>query len=483
MTAQLTAEIKRFRASASNPPPSTGCMKHYDGLAHDHDTGQYSLSTAPKDGLDFERSSALHNAIVRHGWVARGHHLSELPQRTYWERWAPTLTPYQLESLRERLHPSVLAFLQQALELPDFYPGTFQPPVFFYHLVGLSAPLELFANHEETEGDRYVTLYSLQDAVATEGRLAGGVVYDQVRHECALIKDVDDTPALSFEERQLSWKPLETILTEYCDMIEADKVVALPKSVKGPEPFEYVRSPAGGYAMKAIPEQELRDPRTGARRTEKTSDPWVMVPFTSKDVEMAVVAWDRLIEVIEARMPKQSFVKKCCRESVYSVKTPGRAGLRRDSFAFSFLSRAAKPGFSKIAPGLRLLTAEEFVHQPFQDVTLGQACSTPPILLLKNDDLPDEERRLEVRDEVPAGLCLGDCDADKAFPYENVVRMVGPIQGLLGRPDEKPDELHELPRANELHKILERFSDLVESGQWIVGPDGVESRAMHIDDS
>lgn len=180
MTTRLKAITEPLHLSATGPSVSAGytmdlaappCRSPLNGSK-----SEYSDATPPKVGMDFERCSALHNAIVRHGWTARGHDLAGLPNRTYWDRWAPILTPYQLKDLHQRLHPSVLAFLQRALDLPDFYPGSFQPPVFFYHLVGLGAPLELFANHEESEVDRFVTLYSLQGSLAVDGSLASGLV-------------------------------------------------------------------------------------------------------------------------------------------------------------------------------------------------------------------------------------------------------------------------------------------------------------------
>ncbi|KAK4495812.1 hypothetical protein PRZ48_013080 [Zasmidium cellare] len=486
MTTQLTAEIEPFRLSNSNPASSANSAEDSDSLAcltrSDSGQGACTLSNPSKDGLDFQRCAALHNAIVRHGWVSRGHELADLPPRTYWDRWEPTLTPYQFESLQESLHSSVLAFLQHALELPDFYPGSFQPPVFFYHLVGLNAPLELFANHEEIEGDRYVTLYSLQDVLATEGKLPDGLVYDQVQHRCVLIKDVEEGLALSLEERQLAWEPLETFLTTYCEMIEADKVVALPKTVKGPESFEYVRNPAGGYAMRSIPDEELRDPRTGARRTKKCFDPWVMVPYTSADVEIALAAWDCLVGAIESRLTQPPCQKPHeCRERLYSLKTLRRAGLRQDSFAFSFLSRAPKPAFKNVAPGLRLLTAQEFERQPFQDVVLGVTCSTPPVLLLRGDPAAGKEQALDLGRGTTASLYLKSCNADEAFPFENVVKITGPCRDLSLKQDLEVDELGVFPRAQLLHIVLERFSDLIESGQWTVGPDGVEGSVVEPD--
>jgi hypothetical protein len=42
-----------------------------------------NLETSTNDGLDFERCSALHNAIVKHAWQAEGYHLADLLTTTW----------------------------------------------------------------------------------------------------------------------------------------------------------------------------------------------------------------------------------------------------------------------------------------------------------------------------------------------------------------------------------------------------------------
>ena len=42
--------------------------------------------TSTDDGLDFERCSALHNAIVRHAWQVQGYDLAHLLSTTWWQR-------------------------------------------------------------------------------------------------------------------------------------------------------------------------------------------------------------------------------------------------------------------------------------------------------------------------------------------------------------------------------------------------------------
>lgn len=101
------------------------------------------------DGLDFERCSALHNAIVKHAWQAQGYHLADLPTTTWWQR--PDYAS-RLHDLQEHLPESLVAFLKRALspaagELPDaskYY--------FFYLSDGLANPDSLWSEVGQSEG-------------------------------------------------------------------------------------------------------------------------------------------------------------------------------------------------------------------------------------------------------------------------------------------------------------------------------------------
>lgn len=62
MTARLCsrplADIEHLKVSNKNPPSNS------------------------EDGLDFDRCSAFHNAIVKHRWQASGYYLATLPATT-----------------------------------------------------------------------------------------------------------------------------------------------------------------------------------------------------------------------------------------------------------------------------------------------------------------------------------------------------------------------------------------------------------------
>jgi len=70
--------------------------------------------------LDFERCSALHNAIVKHGWVASGQDIADL-QDVY--EWPPSDKVF-LHKAQERLHPDVIEMLKRCID-PGPEGGTF----------------------------------------------------------------------------------------------------------------------------------------------------------------------------------------------------------------------------------------------------------------------------------------------------------------------------------------------------------------------
>lgn len=106
--------------------------------------------TSTKDSLDFERCSALHNAIVRHAWQAQGYDLADLPTTTWWQR--PDHAS-RLHELQQHLPESLIGFLKRALspaaeELPDasrYY--------FFYLADGLADPDSLCSEVGQPEGE------------------------------------------------------------------------------------------------------------------------------------------------------------------------------------------------------------------------------------------------------------------------------------------------------------------------------------------
>jgi hypothetical protein len=126
-------EVRHFRVDESQPPTSNA------------------------QGMDFERCSALHNAIIKHNWVATGHELSDLP-RTTWTELAYNIP--HLPEVEDELDGSVFEFLKRAMVVSEFPE---QPHVnrLFYYSDGLSPAEMVFFNweHFREDGINCVTLY------------------------------------------------------------------------------------------------------------------------------------------------------------------------------------------------------------------------------------------------------------------------------------------------------------------------------------
>ena len=61
--------------------------------------------------MDYERCAALHNAIVKHGWMAMGRSLDELAGTTLWDSDAAGW-----EANVGRLHPSMIEFISETAQ-------------------------------------------------------------------------------------------------------------------------------------------------------------------------------------------------------------------------------------------------------------------------------------------------------------------------------------------------------------------------------
>jgi hypothetical protein len=129
--------------------------------------------TSTNGGLDFERCSALHNAIVKHARQAEGYDPADLSSTTWWQRsdYAP-----RLHELQQHFPESLIEFLKRALspaaeDLPDSLRYHF-----FYLAEGLSRPEALWSEVGENEGEmgriERVALY-LADTFTSDETLDG----------------------------------------------------------------------------------------------------------------------------------------------------------------------------------------------------------------------------------------------------------------------------------------------------------------------
>lgn len=89
ISSEALDEVSHLRVSAENPVTST----------HEH--------------LHFERCAALHNAILKHGWIAGGRDWADAPSRPEWT------DETVLEGATENLHPDLIEFLKHCLALEE----------------------------------------------------------------------------------------------------------------------------------------------------------------------------------------------------------------------------------------------------------------------------------------------------------------------------------------------------------------------------
>ncbi|KAK5720822.1 hypothetical protein LTR15_006784 [Elasticomyces elasticus] len=173
------------------------------------------------------------------------------------------------------------------------------------------------------------------------------------------------------------WQPLECILTVWIEMIQRQKVVAIPANV-GKTSYESIEG--GGYRRIEGPQQ---DPATGAKRNDCAAEPWTVVPWSSQDLEECLELWIMIVKLIEEKMGLRE-----AEQTETLLKLPTLANARiPNGFAREFLCRAQRPRFQYIAPGLWAPSASEFVTQPFIDTNGddGNEDEVPTILLFRGD--------------------------------------------------------------------------------------------------
>ncbi|KAH0359670.1 hypothetical protein KCU65_g9837, partial [Aureobasidium melanogenum] len=421
--------------------------------------------------------AALHNAIVKHGWTASGRPLDELPTVTSWEK-----DPDGWEQDIDRLHPSMVEFLKRAhdTELPeteaiyDYMPREYK---FFYLLEGLigphghEAPLYNYDEIEDFPG-QYMTLYTVNDRLGSHPR---GLVYNQETHECVInFNNVNFNP----EHEVIPWQRLETVLSVYIDMIESEKVVCIHNDVERPGDFKgmLVDGEFKWVSTQDRPDAIFAAPVTGLKRNNDVMfGPWIIQPHTK--------------EVLDGYTePEYGLANEEMLES---------AGITED-FPKLVLLRARKPRFNFIAPGLRLLTSEEIVEQPFKSMMARKADlqvrKKMPVLLVRGDGscrasqwFPHPYKEAT---DVPTGLYLEGWTQDDLTPFTDATRLL--LSFTIGGEDTwastsngiaidgTHDDLYQIgvnPFASyhgvSLLAILENFYAHICQGHWSVDENGV----------
>ncbi|KAK9774048.1 hypothetical protein AB5N19_06960 [Seiridium cardinale] len=440
--------------------------------------------------MDHARCAALHNYLVHYAWVAEGRELAHLDGNDFF-------TPHNAaaEGLRSRLDPSLVAFLSAAVMPPANTP---EPPPFFWYADGLSDPDDLFANQTadlfDEPPDSLVHLYGPN--IGQGGSAGGGVLYDQRCHRAAVFMHMDDydyaLPAAAHAEL---WQPLETVLSNWIDLIHIGKIVAAPRDV--PSRF-------GGQKI----------------------GPWEWRPYGEAQVDACVGAWDRLCSAIEARIgpADTTVVTDAPILELDPLLTPAAldaASVPAPSFARAFLTRARRPMFRCIAPGLLLppTNSSEFAAlQRFTRLPRGSHAVSPVCLfpaVQKQDHQADLSGTLSpfsndfrtrstdspVPSRVPAGVYSESVERNAHDNTEEGFRLLLPygLEGIELFGGEDADGARKSDRSSvergavaqlfqhgykpfggdyyrpqRLERLLDHWRTMVEDGIWSVGPHGVD---------
>ncbi|RAO73359.1 uncharacterized protein BHQ10_009371 [Talaromyces amestolkiae] len=441
------------------------------------------LNPARDDGtLDYERCARLHNYLVTYGWMARHgkgpHELDELLHR-----------PKYLDNTRSnypinRLHPAIIAFLNAVIS-PEYDEGM----CYFVGDLAVESADEFFI-HEENHFeniDRFVKIYGTYYELGSQ---CLGLVYDQELHRAAVplfIGSLDCIePIADYEDL---WMPLETILTNWIHMVHIGKVIA----------------------STTFDEDSVEKLQNGM---------WRWQSYSPAQVDTAVAAMNRLLAAIETKMPPESLSSAHGDKPLFTDEDLDVASIPQHCFIRSFLTRVRTPCFKYIAPGLEVphnaaafSDRQKFTGLPYSPDDSGEDQYIPAVLIFAS---ADSDRTLSFNNEVkslffryndpvpysegypiPVGLYSEPVDRTCGNIAEEGFRLVLPFHqqpgrgsndgarhsdgSLIGRQTFTRLFQHGIyypfggeHRAQRLERLLDRWRELVENGQWTVGRHGVE---------
>jgi hypothetical protein len=208
----------------------------------------------------------------------------------------------------------------------------------------------------------------------------------------------------------LPWQPLESILSAFVDMIEAEKAMAVNISFFNSS-SDVKDSTERHHAL-----------------TQPDTRPWIMQPYTTFDLESCLDVWKRLIEAIEKRadVKRSPELAPLCSRAALDV-----AGIPK-GFAYDLLLHAHPSEIWFVAPGIRLPKVEEFLHQPFKHILEQYPEETRdmkmPFLFLRcpgTVSAKDAKFRhpFSTMESVPCGLYL-DAFPNAQNPFEDGMHCV-----------------------------------------------------------
>ncbi len=454
--------------------------------------------------MDHARCAALHNYLVSYAWVAEGRPIASLHGNgnTFF-----TVYGADAEALRPRLDPSLSAFLDTAL-LPPADAASGSAPFFFW-ASQINSPDYIFDNQaadllDEPE-DSLLCLYDTN--IGQGGESGGGLFYHQGYHRAAVFMHMDYYDyAFPVKAHLELWHPLETVLSNWIDLVHLGKITASPTD-------------------------------TPALFGSEKIGPWEWQPYSEAQVSICVRAWGRLCDAIEARRLSLISAPTTATTTATTTTKPeplvrpallNAASVPENCFARSFLTRARRPNtFRYIAPGLLLPptdTAEFVAAQPFTRLSRTSDTVIPPVCILSaaqgshqaqlttnhfstngfytglvsdTDDLPTlpssvpagvyteavDRQSYDIAEEgfrllLPYTLHGGGWDSDTANKPTGARKSDGSFvergtSAELFQHGYKPFG-GDYYRPQRLEKLLERWCEMVVEGVWEVGEEGVE---------
>ncbi|KAL1608035.1 hypothetical protein SLS60_002974 [Paraconiothyrium brasiliense] len=440
--------------------------------------------------MNVARCIELHNEIVRLGWEGMGQAPEDFHPKTWFEHHGGAA-----QKARRKFSSDLVQFLQGAYEVPE---SNQQHGVQYFHYYAtalLSPGDDMFAlldglckptwvnQYEQHHGNlkdggglgRYVRLYYANNLVSHPE----GLIFDQEKNMAIMSMSIHNSDELC-DSGRIKWYPLEDILAAWLDMIRTGKVKAVG------------------------PDTEFR--------------PWELAPYTDHQVNEAVEVFDKLVAAIKAAMPAQEPKERNVSDSLIDKKTLDAAHIPA-GFAYDFLTRARRPSFRFIAPGLSLQTPSTIADQPFFGVLESvredhrEWFDSPPFLLFRSSlmyNRPSPHPNIYPEDvfgypfsleTYPAGLYLHEVDQGNN-QHSDAVSLVLPyaiggkgwarkgdgtlfgenVHDELANSKNQHDELYQTGRQPfikshpvRLVQVLKSWVAMVERGDWKVGADGVSS--------
>ncbi|CAG7962390.1 unnamed protein product [Penicillium nalgiovense] len=426
--------------------------------------------------LDYERCARLHNYLVAYGWMA--HHGQETPNLDELASQPSIFADEDTQAIRERLHPSVNSFLD----------SIFSPEQgFFYWVNHISMQLvdDIFPDEENDLDnlERFVVIYG---TVVELGSHCVGVVYDQKLHRAVFPMTLGNLDSMQpIDEHEDMWFPLETILTNWIYMLRIGKITADSPEGKAPAELSRSRSQIGL---------------------------WSWLRYSPSQVDSTVAAIDHYTAAIEARIPSRSLLPISSDVPLFTDVELDAAYIPEECFIRSVLTRMKTPRFKAIAPGLEVphdtmafADRQKFTGVPREQEEWGK--NIPPVLLFAAADSsrtvsfgeetrwlflgPSDDVPFNENDIIPAGLYSESVRRCEYDTEEAGFRLLLPFRAhnearMSDGTSISPSSATQLfqhgifhpfggeRRAQRLERLIDRWRELVESGVWTVGRDGVE---------